>query len=92
MAKTEKTETSNFVNPFKPGVSMDSFIQALGDKSVKEYLSNDFKTEVDGEPVEFNDDDVKWLEKEIKNHAYNVANKERLLAESAQEWKELNKK
>lgn len=80
-----------FVNPFAAGVSLDSFINALGKSSVKDYVSGQVKFESEGVPQEFNEHDIKWLEDEIKRRAYNIENKERLLAQSAADWKELNK-
>ena len=58
----ESTTASGFVNPFK--VSYAEFAEALGNKSVAEYLSGQFKT--DG--VEFTSEDIEWLTQEIENY------------------------
>jgi hypothetical protein len=98
MAKTNN-ETSEFVNPFEPakvvvrnganvvipGPSIDQFVAALSGKSVKEYLDGQFKTET--EP--FTDEDVKWLESEIKKAAYNAAHKDEFLTTANAEHRAL---
>lgn len=78
MAK-EKDETAvskkAFVNPFTEGVSLKSFIDAVGSDTVEYYLTGQFKNETDP----FTPEDVNWLESEIKKHAYNIENKEKFL-------------
>ena len=66
MAKTKPVENivTEFVNPFKAGVSYSDFANALGDKSVSEYLNGQFKTE----GVEFTSEDIEWLTQEIETH------------------------
>lgn len=64
MAKKEVVNSSEFVNPFKAGVSYKDFVTALNGKSVKEYLAGQFKSE----GVEFDAHDIEWLESEIENH------------------------
>lgn len=84
MAKqSQETESSSekFVNPFKEGVSLESFINALGASKVTDYLNGNFKSE--NEP--FTDTDASWLESEIKKHAYNKENKDSFLAQAQKE-------
>lgn len=66
MAKKNTTESTvtEFVNPFKAGVSYADFVNALGNKSVSEYLNGQFKSE----GVEFTNDDTEWLTQEVENH------------------------
>lgn len=82
MAKTNNT-TENFVNPFK--VSYIEFIKALGDKTVKEYLTGKNKNETET----FNDTDIDWLSKEVENHIYNEAHKKENLERAAKEHEAL---
>lgn len=88
MAK-EKTTAAGFVNPFEPGVSFESFINALGEKSVSDFVKGEIKDEVDGELREFDEADIKWLEKEIKNYNYNKKNKDAFLKQAEEDHKKL---
>jgi t-SNARE complex subunit (syntaxin) len=88
MAKENKT-TTGFVNPFEAGVSFESFINAVGSSSVAEYLKGQIKDEVEGELREFDEADIKWLEKEIKNFNYNAKNKEAFLKQAEEDHKKL---
>lgn len=73
MAKEINTpkETTTFINPFGEGVSLKSFIDAVGDTPVADYVKGQFKNEVDS----FDEADIKWLESEITKHEYNEKNK-----------------
>lgn len=61
MAKKEKTESvSEFVNPFAPGVSYKEFVEAMGEKNVKEYCEGKLTTE-----------QIEWLENDLKHYKQN---------------------
>lgn len=85
-AKENKQENKEFVNPFQTGVSLDEFIKAVGTKNVADYLKGQTKNEVDGELYDFTPEDVKYLEKEIKNHAYNKKNKDAFLKQANEDY------
>ena len=61
MAKKETVNEVNtgFVDPFEIGVTYENFIQALGEKTVSEYLSATHTKE-----------QIEWIETEI-NHFKN---------------------
>lgn len=61
MAKKETVNEVNigFVDPFETGVTYENFIQALGEKSVKDYLS-----------ATHTEEQINWIEEEI-NHFKN---------------------
>lgn len=82
MAKENKTQ-ENFINPFE--VSYSEFIKALGDKSVKEYLTG--KNKKDDEP--FSEADINWLSSEVENHIYNEAHKKENLERAEKEHQAL---
>jgi hypothetical protein len=79
------TEAGEFVNPFAPGVSLKEFETALAGKSVKEYLADQMKSEIDS----FTDEDVKWIESEIKKAAYNEKNRDEFLRIANEEHRAL---
>lgn len=56
--KTEvkEVEVKEFVNPFVSGVSYNDFIEALGNKTIKEYCGDHLGIE-----------EIAWLEIEIEN-------------------------
>jgi len=90
MAKiNNNTNESEFVNPFT--VSYPEFIKALGDKTVKEYLSGKSKNDTET----FTDTDIEWLTNEIEAYKYNELHKkenlERAAKESAALYKENEK-
>lgn len=60
--KVESTESSNteFVNPFKLGVTYNQFVEALGDKSIHDYCGAHLSIE-----------QINWLEIELEHHTKN---------------------
>lgn len=62
MAKKETVNKVNqsFVDPFETGVTYSSFVAALGDKTVSEYLS-----------ATHSEEQIKWIEEEINNFKNN---------------------
>lgn len=46
-----------FVNPFKPGVSYDKFIEAKGNLSIKEYSKDHLTSE-----------QIEWLENDLQHY------------------------
>lgn len=59
MAKKE-TKEGEFVNPFAPGVSYKQFVEALGEKKVKEYCEGKLTAE-----------QIEWLENDLKHYKQN---------------------
>lgn len=62
MAKKETVNEINidFVDPFETGVTYEKFIHALGEKSVKDYLS-----------ATHTEEQINWIESEINNFKNN---------------------
>lgn len=64
MAKQEnkpKQENKDFVNPFDIGVTYDQVIEAMGNKTVKEYC----------EGTDLTDEQIEGLEIELNNYKQN---------------------
>lgn len=67
MAKKE--ESTEFVNPWMPGITYDTFLAAIPTgKTVKEYLTGKLGVENEKELIE-------WLENDLKIYKENLKNK-----------------
>lgn len=90
------SNTGSFVNPFKPGVDYDQFLEAVAasGKTVEEYLAG--KTLVEDDTKNTNTDHINWIVKELdayKKHVENrPANEAKHKAEHAELYKQSNKK
>ena len=65
MAKQKENETTEFVNPWMPGVSYKDFLEVIGSKTPKEYLTG--KLGVDNEA-----ELITWLEGDLVHYQNNL--------------------